>query len=205
MNWWQFVTIGPLSISRNKFAKLDISSVCKMVSFWLRRSVRLTRNKIWKQNIRECYFKCHLLLATVTLLPSRKRQSQILSTVSIGRTSANKQINHFVVMTANGSPNWSKRWFISGTRLFSSSLRTSMSIMRPVIVFVWYDVAISSTIIFNNQNVHSSSLVTIRIKPISSQYDLVVVATHLYAQKLTSYIVESLTVSHVFVMMCICN
>lgn len=48
INWWQFVTIWPLRISRNKFAKLEISSVCKIASFWLRRSVRLTRNKICK-------------------------------------------------------------------------------------------------------------------------------------------------------------
>lgn len=101
----------------------------------------------------------------LTLYPSKNRQSQIRRTVSMGSTSAKRQINHFVVTTANGSPKRSKHWLICGARLFSSSFSTSMSIMRPVIVLVWYDDAISSTIIFSSQNVHSSSLVTIKIKP----------------------------------------
>ncbi|KAJ6634886.1 hypothetical protein Bhyg_13467 [Pseudolycoriella hygida] len=65
-----------------------------------------------------------------------KRQSQTRKTVSMGRTSANKQINHLVVITASGNPNLSNCWFICGTRLFNNSFKTSMSVMRPVIVLL---------------------------------------------------------------------
>lgn len=179
INRWQSVTASSRTMRRNKLANAEISSHANISVLWLMNSVRQTRNNIWKSkeinfgqtnNGNDCLgLKFQYLWMCVwvgyTLLPSWNKQSHIRSTVSMGSTSANIQMKYLVVITAHGKPHRSKCSHTSGARSISNSRSTAMSVISPVIVFVWYDDIIFSTSTFSSQKVHSSFFVTNKMRP----------------------------------------
>lgn len=111
--------------------------------------------------------KTHFLneFHSLTLYPSWNMQSQMRSTVSVGSTSANRQISHFVDITAHGRPHVSRRSLTKGARCIINSRSTAVSTRSPSMDFVWYDRTALSRSVFSSQNVHSSFLVTSKMRP----------------------------------------